>query len=132
MSKMVICEVCGFHIQNNPDKHKYRSKLCPNCRTPYTHSGLKIPFHILTSIEKTFQKIFNFFPNRKGKTISYVCPNRDCKFSTSKESEVTLEKFPDKTREVMVDGKPQTIVLSYRDIVTCPKCGTHMTRRRKQ
>jgi hypothetical protein len=92
-----------------------------------------MPFHILTGIGEAFQKIFNFFPDRSKKAIYYTCPNQDCKFSTNKETEIKLEKFPDKTREVKIGGgKPQTVVLSYRDIVTCPKCGTHMTRRRKK
>jgi hypothetical protein len=84
----------------------------------------------LPKIHIDLQKIFNFFPKLDRRQVYYQCPNPECKFKTDIPEEVHIEKYPDKTKEVMINGKMQTVPVTYRDIVTCPKCDTHMTRKR--
>ena len=130
MTEKIKCKTCERTIHNNPLKHQYRPKLCPYCRSPYTHGvGLHLGFK-WPKLPKDWQHIFNFFPKHDPRSIFYECPNRDCKFHTDIVDEVKFEQFPDKTREEIVNGKPVTIVISYREIVTCPKCNSHMTRKR--
>jgi len=130
MNEQITCKVCRGRFTNNPEKHPFRPKWCPCCKTPYKQGvGIHIGFS-WPKIQRDWQQIFNFFPKRDKRSIFYECSNSDCKFHTDIAEEVTFEKYPDKTRETVVGGKPQTVVLSYRDIVTCPKCNSHMIRKR--
>ena len=132
MNEQIKCGTCSRRFVNNPEKHLYRQKLCPYCQTPYSKVGFTwhVPRISFRSIKEDMQKLFNFFPKRDRHNIFYACPNRDCNFQTDIAEELRFEKFPDKTKETIIHGKPETIVLSYRDIVTCPKCQTHMIRKR--
>jgi len=40
MADNIKCKNCGETIVDNPDKHRYRDKLCSHCRFVYRKSGL--------------------------------------------------------------------------------------------
>ena len=56
MNEIIEC-VCHRIFVNNPDKHKYRQKLCPRCRRPYTHEGLWIPNLDFLNLKKWLQNL---------------------------------------------------------------------------
>jgi DNA-directed RNA polymerase subunit RPC12/RpoP len=129
MTELIICENCGGRFPNNPDKHRYRSKYCPYCRVAYTGAQKWLPSISFRSIRKSFQKIFSFFPKRSDKEVYWQCPK--CGHLAYGKSQFKLRKYPDKTKTAIIDGKSQTIVLSYREVPTCPECYTHLIRKKR-
>jgi len=135
VSELIKCGTCRKRFVNNPQKHLDRQKLCPHCRTPYTKVGIawKPPQISFRGIKEDLQKLFNFFPNsQKNKEVYYVCPNSECKYTTDFSDGLHVAHLPDKTKEVTLHGQTETVVLTYREVPTCPKCDSYMTRRSKK
>lgn len=130
MTELIICENCGGRFPNNPDKHLYRPKYCPYCRTPYTEAQKWLPSISFKSIRKSLQKLFSFFPKRGDKEVYWQCPK--CGHLAYGKTQMRIAKYPDKTKDVLVKGKPQTVVLSYREVPICPECNTHLTRKKRK
>lgn len=135
MGDLTRCVSCHGRFVNNPKKHQDRAKFCPYCGMPYTKTGIawKIPTISFRGIKEDLQKLFNFFPSRqKNKEVYYVCPNSECKYTTDFPEGLRFAQLPDKTKEVTLQGKTQTVILTYRKVPACPKCHSYMTRRSKK
>jgi len=129
MMELITCGECGTRFPNNPDKHRYRPKYCPQCRTPYTQPQTWLPSIDFKSIRESLQKLFSFFPKRSDKEVYYQCSR--CGLLAYGKNQFRIAKYPDKTKEVLVGGKSQTVVLSYREVPACPSCNTHLTRKKR-
>ncbi len=130
LNEIVKCEECGARFPNNPNKHRYRSKYCPQCRAPYTNAQTWMPSISFRSIRRGLQKLFSFFPKRSHKEIYYQCPR--CGHLAYGKNQFKITRYPDKTKEVVVDGKVQVVPITYRDVPTCPECNTHLTRKSRK
>jgi len=40
---IVKCPNCGAKVNDNPEKHQHRDKICNNCKMPYKKVGLHLP-----------------------------------------------------------------------------------------
>ena len=126
MNEIIVCSNCGHRFPDNPEKHKFRKKYCPNCRHPYRNAEPYIlrrsPFE---AIKRRLETVFKFFSERRGEEIYYVCPF--CGYVAYSEQQLTFTRMPDKVRE-KPDGTFE--ILSWRKIPSCPECGTNMVRKR--
>jgi len=53
----LVCPNCHNTINDNPKKHRYRDKICNNCKKPYRTVGLHLPsFNLNWLRDKLFRR----------------------------------------------------------------------------
>ncbi len=122
------CPLCRKSFPHNPKKHQFRTKLTPCCRAPYTQAKTWFPTFDFRKLARSIQKAFSFSGSSK-KVITWVCSTCNKEYE---ESEFVAQRYPDKYRTLKVNGELQHIPVSYREVPTCRKCNTHLTRRSKK